>query len=312
LEQEQSQYHLLDSKVGSLKLGPVSTLDHTCKLEECLQLMQENKFSSLGILKDEKVVGILTEKDFVISIGTEYENMKDLPISKIMRTGRKLLTMNDTISEVFSLMTHFDYRHMIIVDENEKPLHMVSISDVLRFIVNTFQDHVEPHGIVKDFRKDGVFIPTENFQFDEVEQRGGIKGSLFIAPMRKAIFKPAVTADLSTPLCDIVNLMKDSEQGVVVLTEYETELKGIITLKDFLFKTFAKVDLQDRSILVKDFMTANPHALLETHVIAHALNNMFKFRYKNIILVNEEGFPISVVSLLDILKYIAIEVESDE
>jgi predicted transcriptional regulator len=308
LEDSEQSYHLLDRPLSSLKLGPVSTIEHSSTIEECLELMQSNKYSSLGIVENEKVVGILTEKDFVTSIGLDYESMKEKPVSEIMRAGRRLLKMSDTISDVVSFMTHYEYRHMIIVDDQDKALHMISISDVLRFIVDAFEDHVVPHGKVLNWRTEGVFIPIENFQFDEVEQRGGIKGSIFIAPMRKAVFKGALRADYKTPIGDVIQLMKKKNNGVVLLTEYETELRGIITLKDCLFKVFKKEDVGDQKILVSDFMTKDPHALLETHVIAHALNNMFKFKYKNIIIVSEDGFPHSVVSLLDILKYIAIEI----
>lgn len=72
-----------------------------------------------------------------------------------------------------------------------------------------------------------------------------------------------------------------------------------------MFKIFGKIRLDEGPVPVKDFMTRNPHTLLSKHFIAYAINNMFTFHYRNIVVVDEDRVPVAVVGLLDIFKYLA-------
>ena len=99
--------------------------------------------------------------------------------------------------------------------------------------------------------------------------------------------------------------MQKNKVGSLLIMEYETKILGIVTERDLLLKYFGKISFgENRS--VKEFMTANPHLLLHRHYLAHAINNMFKFKYRNIIVVNEDKFPIALVSLLEVFRYISL------
>ena len=94
---------------------------------------------------------------------------------------------------------------------------------------------------------------------------------------------------------------------MAVLTEYETNIKGIITERDFLNKVLGKVDLnlKTSSPNIKQFMTPNPECLLSRHILSYAINNMLSGGYRNVVVVNEDRQPESILSMLDIFKYIA-------
>ena len=52
-------------------------------------------------------------------------------------------------------------------------------------------------------------------------------------------------------------------------------------------------------------MTENPHCLTPNHLLAYAINNMFALNCRNIPLVDEDGFPVAILTLQDLLNYIA-------
>jgi CBS domain-containing protein len=93
--------------------------------------------------------------------------------------------------------------------------------------------------------------------------------------------------------------------------EYETSIRGIITERDLLFKVYDQPGVSAESP-VREFMTASPHLLLSKHYLAHAINNMFHFGYRNTIVVNEDRYPESIVTLLEIFKFMAFHFYADE
>ena len=99
------------------------------------------------------------------------------------------------------------------------------------------------------------------------------------------------------------------------IPEYETIVKGIVTERDLLLKAYHQFDVIESNPPISNFMTENPHCLFTGHIFAHAINNMFEGHYRHIVLVNEEKFPLGIISLQDMLMFLkekifpAIEVE---
>ena len=56
---------------------------------------------------------------------------------------------------------------------------------------------------------------------------------------------------------------------------------------------------------VSQLMTKNPDCLFSRHKIAYAINNMFTFNYRRVIIVDEDHFPLTLVTLLEVLKFCA-------
>ena len=130
-----------------------------------------------------------------------------------------------------------------------------------------------------------------------------------MTPLQKSIQQDAVRIDMNKSLEDTLKKMQENKVGAILVTEYETTLRGIITERDFLLKIYGKVDLKNK---VKDYMTPNPHTLLNRHIFAHAINNMFHCNYRNIIMVNEDRYPLAIVSLFDLFKYISRQMYPEE
>ncbi len=97
--------------------------------------------------------------------------------------------------------------------------------------------------------------------------------------------------------------MREGKFGAGVVMEHGTQVKGIITERDFISKVFGQsVRLGD--MRVGDIMTRDPHYLLDHHKVAYAYNNMMKFGYRNMLVLNDDKFPIAVITLLDLLNYL--------
>ena len=112
----------------------------TVKPEEltinAIKKMKERNVGSVLVVSEEgKLVGIFTERD-VLRLVAEGKPL-DKPISEYM--SKKLITalLTDSLSKVASIMVEKWIRHLPVVDERGKVVGIISIRDVLRYIVSS-------------------------------------------------------------------------------------------------------------------------------------------------------------------------------
>jgi CBS domain-containing protein len=99
---------------------------------------------------------------------------------------------------------------------------------------------------------------------------------------------------------DAVRMMREHRVGCLLVVE-GARLVGIITERDLLLK----VDTADRARSVGELMTPDPEVLTLDHPIVYALNKMSVGGFRHVPLVDDTGHPVGIVSVKDIVDYIA-------
>jgi CBS domain-containing protein len=105
-------------------------------------------------------------------------------------------------------------------------------------------------------------------------------------------------------LIDVVRLMKEKRRGSVLVEGEDGKLVGIFTEQDLM----TRVDHGSHSwhrIPVRDVMTRNPVCVKMDDMIAHALRWMHQGGFRRLTRVDADGRPAGIVSIRDILSYIA-------
>jgi len=88
------------------------------------------------------------------------------------------------------------------------------------------------------------------------------------------------------------------------LTLEDEKLGGILTERDILLKVTGKgYDLDLTTI--DEFITPNPESVTSDDPVAYALNKMYVGGFRNVPVVNDELYPIGIVSISDIIATIA-------
>lgn len=110
---------------------PVST-DIQSSISEAATLMTEQKVSSLLVTKDNKLVGILTDRDLrsrVVATSLDTQ----LPVEQIMTSNPAQINGNRTLFDAMALMTENNIHHLPVIDHlSNKPLGMITASDIVR------------------------------------------------------------------------------------------------------------------------------------------------------------------------------------
>ena len=105
---------------------------------EALEIMYEKNISAMLVLESEKPVGIFTERDYARKVVLKGRSSKETKISEIMT--KELITINTDcpIEDAMQIMTTKFIRHLPVM-ENESLVGIVSIGDVVKFIIDEQQ-----------------------------------------------------------------------------------------------------------------------------------------------------------------------------
>lgn len=101
---------------------------------DALKIMTEKNISALLIMDNDDLQGIFTERDYARKIILQGKSSKDTPIKEAMTANLITVKPEDTIELCMQLMTEQHIRHLP-VSTNNKVIGMISIGDVVKFII---------------------------------------------------------------------------------------------------------------------------------------------------------------------------------
>ena len=111
--------------------SPVS-VDVETSITAAAQLMTTQKVSSLLVTREDKLIGIITDRDLrsrVVAASLDIH----LPVSHIMTPNPAQIMGNRTLFDALALMTERNIHHLPVVDQQTlAPLGMVTASDIIR------------------------------------------------------------------------------------------------------------------------------------------------------------------------------------
>ena len=103
-------------------------------LKDAVDVMGKFNIGSIIVMSEKiELKGIFTERDILNKvIGKEVD--LDSPICLFMTPHPKTLKKDNTILEAMELMHSKNFRHIPIVDDEDRPIGIISIKDVMNFI----------------------------------------------------------------------------------------------------------------------------------------------------------------------------------
>ncbi len=145
---------------------------------------------------------------------------------------------------------------------------------------------------------------VEAFDHDEEQLESSQLGSALLhETLKNALSNRGLVLDEQTPLDQALREMREHRQGCVLATR-DGKLTGIFTERDVLMKVVGtNIDLSRTPI--RPYMTRDPVRLPEDAIVAYALNKMCLEGFRHVPLTDEQGRPVGVVSMRDIIEYLS-------
>ena len=87
-------------------------------------------------------MGIFTERDVLLRIVDRGKNPATLPLSEAMTPDPDVLSVNATVAYALNRMSVGGFRHVPVVDAEHRPAFVVSVRDVVEYLVEAFPREV--------------------------------------------------------------------------------------------------------------------------------------------------------------------------
>jgi CBS domain-containing protein len=107
-----------------------------------IELMCEKNIGGLLIMENEKLVGIFTERDYARKLILKGKSSKDTPIRDLMTSNLITVTPDTSVDDCMRVMTGRKIRHLPVL-ENDQLVGIVSIGDVVRFVIEEQKSIIE-------------------------------------------------------------------------------------------------------------------------------------------------------------------------
>ena len=138
-------------EIRALGLGPAITMPAQSTLHDVVKKLQEQHIGCVLVTgADGKLAGIFTERDLLNKVALHPLDWSKERVADYMTPDPETLRPDDRIAWALKLMHIGGYRHVPLTDRDGRPVGVVSIKDIIEYIIDLFPSPVlnlppEPH-----------------------------------------------------------------------------------------------------------------------------------------------------------------------
>ena len=127
--------------VGEVMTRSLLTIDPTASLHDAAARMSERGVGAALVMSGDHVSGILTERDVLHAVATG--SVDGTHVAAWMTRDPETVEVGESLGQAAAVMIHGGFRHLPVVDEDNRPVGIVSIRDLMRVVV----DDESPRGV---------------------------------------------------------------------------------------------------------------------------------------------------------------------
>jgi len=117
-----------------LKGGDVWTTTPDTSVYDALLVMADKDIGALLVMENDKMVGILSERDYARKVILQGRASKSTKVSEIMTRDVLTIHPDQTVEEAMEIMSRKHIRHLPVVDE-KRVIGVISVMDTNRNII---------------------------------------------------------------------------------------------------------------------------------------------------------------------------------
>ena len=131
------------------KHNDILSVDPDRPVIDALVIMAEHKIGALLVTQNNKLLGIISERDYAREIVLKGKSSKKCLIEEVMTKDLITIDVNDTYDKGLEIMTENRIRHLPVV-ENKKVVGMLSLGDLAketithqRFLIDQLESFIK-------------------------------------------------------------------------------------------------------------------------------------------------------------------------
>ena len=123
------------SELLNQKGGYAWSIDPEATVFEAIGLMAEKNIGALLVIRQDKLVGILSERDYTRKIALQGKSSKQTKVKEIISSRVISVTPSHTVEDCMRLMTEHRIRHLPVL-EGDQIVGVISIGDLVNWIIS--------------------------------------------------------------------------------------------------------------------------------------------------------------------------------
>jgi CBS domain-containing protein len=125
------------------KGSEVWTVEPDDSVFNAIKLMAEKHIGAVVVLSGKKLVGVLSERDYLRKVILQGRASKDTAVREIMTSRVVTVDENHTLESCMALMNTNGFRHLPVIDKRQQVIGMLSMRDVLGALVVARGDEIQ-------------------------------------------------------------------------------------------------------------------------------------------------------------------------
>ena len=132
---------IAEESMSAIKSTPFTSVLPDTTIGEVMAKMDELGIACMLVTDaDMKLLGIISERDVLIKIADDFETMKSRPVSEIMTPDPQSVYETDPPAKAMNLMAVGGYRHIPILNVDDKVVGIIGPRRVNKFLQSHFAD----------------------------------------------------------------------------------------------------------------------------------------------------------------------------
>ena len=120
----------------------IESVEPDAKLSAAIKTLAERKIGAVLVISQDRIEGILSERDIVRVLGERGAAVLDEPVSVVMTRKVVSCKQADTVAAIMEMMTSGKFRHLPVVDDG-RVVGLISIGDIVKWRVREYEAEQE-------------------------------------------------------------------------------------------------------------------------------------------------------------------------
>jgi CBS domain-containing protein len=139
LDERSFRVAILQEPLSSLEVRAPICVSPETRAGDAIRLMNEQRIGALLVTDgDDRLIGIFTERDVLKKLVGASPAALDRPVREVMTPEPCCLHRDDAVVFALKLMHEGGFRHVPLVDDDDHPYSVISVKDVVEFVVHLF------------------------------------------------------------------------------------------------------------------------------------------------------------------------------
>jgi len=130
---------LMEDDISALETTPIATVPPSATIAEAMRVMESLGCACVLVTANERLYGLFSERDVLNKVADRYEQIKDRPVAEVMTLDVLCAHETDSPAAVLNLMAVQGFRHVPILNVDEKLVGILGPRRVTHYIQEKFE-----------------------------------------------------------------------------------------------------------------------------------------------------------------------------